>query len=226
MRFGRQQWSTASLLILMVKVISGHTLKCQPAEYQIRDECCPLCPAGSRVKTDCKVDRSTSCLPCLSGTYMDHPTGLKKCLICTNCDKGSGLKTKKPCTITSDTVCEPLEGFYCAKSSDNDCDVAKKHRSCEPGQYISKKGTASSDSECSDCSDGTFSDGSFTSCRPHTQCESDLQVLRQGTASADAECGEEDLKKKTIWIILSVVVFLALIVCTVFFVRWKRKRKR
>ncbi|XP_029011918.1 tumor necrosis factor receptor superfamily member 14-like isoform X2 [Betta splendens] len=139
MRFGRQQWSTASLLILMVKVISGHTLKCQPAEYQIRDECCPLCPAGSRVKTDCKVDRSTSCLPCLSGTYMDHPTGLKKCLICTNCDKGSGLKTKKPCTITSDTVCEPLEGFYCAKSSDNDCDVAKKHRSCEPGQYISKK---------------------------------------------------------------------------------------
>uniref|UniRef100_A0A3Q1JIF9 TNFR-Cys domain-containing protein n=1 Tax=Anabas testudineus TaxID=64144 RepID=A0A3Q1JIF9_ANATE len=89
---------------------------------------------------------------------------------------GSGLKMKSPCTITSDTVCEPLEGFYCVDPSDNVCGAAQKQRSCEPGQCICQKGwfsyntrTASTDSVCSDCSDGSFSDGTFPSCRPHTQ---------------------------------------------------------
>ncbi|KAA8591197.1 hypothetical protein FQN60_002140, partial [Etheostoma spectabile] len=80
-----------------------------------------------------------------------------------------GLKLKTPCTTTSDTVCEPLEGFYCTYPIEDNCVVAEKHSSCQPGQYISQKGTAVRDTECSDCSDGTFSDGTlFPSCQPHT----------------------------------------------------------
>ncbi|GLD45589.1 tumor necrosis factor receptor superfamily member 5-like isoform X1 [Lates japonicus] len=128
------------------------------------------------------------------GTYMNQLTGLKHCFPCTNCDTGSGLKIKTSCTPTSDTVCEPLEGFYCIDSKDKGCVAAQRHRNCEPGQYISKKGTASTDTECSDCSGGTFSNGTFTSCQTHTQCESiNLQLIGPGTASTDAECAEHSL---------------------------------
>uniref|UniRef100_A0A4W6EP64 TNFR-Cys domain-containing protein n=1 Tax=Lates calcarifer TaxID=8187 RepID=A0A4W6EP64_LATCA len=182
-----------------MKVFSGSSLTCHPAEYQTGNECCPMCPPGSRVKTDCTEFRSTSCLPCLEGTYMNQPTGLKNCFPCTNC---SGLKIKTSCTSTSDTVCEPLEGFYCMDVKDKGCEAAQRHRHCEPGQYISKKGTASTDTECSDCPDGTFSDGTFTSCQLHTQ-------------TAKLECG--DTVSNTTVTVISVVVPLLLIAAVVIF---------
>ncbi|XP_067381885.1 tumor necrosis factor receptor superfamily member 14-like isoform X2 [Channa argus] len=187
----RTSVTVSSFLILVMNIFSGHCLTCHRAEYQIGNECCPMCPAGSRVKIDCTEFRSTSCLSCLEGTYMDQPTGLKHCLSCTNCDSDSGLKTKTSCTTRSDAVCEPLEGFYCVDSTEDTCVRAHRHKSCEPGQYISRKGTSSSDTECSACTDGTFSDGTFPVCQPHTQCDlKNLQLIKAGTASADAECGE------------------------------------
>uniref|UniRef100_A0A3Q1F588 TNFR-Cys domain-containing protein n=1 Tax=Acanthochromis polyacanthus TaxID=80966 RepID=A0A3Q1F588_9TELE len=103
----------------------------------------------SRVKTDCTEYRSTSCLSCLDGTFVDKPTGLKKCFDCTNCDEGLGLKVKTSCTTTSNTVCEPLEGFYCTDRIGNNCVAAQKHRICHPGQYIN---------QTAKCSDGSTVD--------------------------------------------------------------------
>uniref|UniRef100_A0A4W6CUI6 TNFR-Cys domain-containing protein n=1 Tax=Lates calcarifer TaxID=8187 RepID=A0A4W6CUI6_LATCA len=212
--------TAASLLILLMKVFSGNSLTCHPAEYQIGNECCPKCPPGSCVKTNCTEFRSRSCLPCLEGTYMNQPTERTQCFPCTNCDAGSGLKIKTSCTSTSDTVCEPLEGFYCIDVKDKCCMAAQRHKHCEPGQYISKKGTASTDTECSDCTDGTFSDGTFTSCQPHTQCESiNLQLIRPGTATTDAQCGEHS-SNMTVTVI-SVVVSLLLIAAVVIFIKKK-----
>ncbi|XP_029013180.1 tumor necrosis factor receptor superfamily member 14-like [Betta splendens] len=212
----RRRWTASPMMVLVMSVFSGHTLACHPAEYQTENGCCPMCLPGSRVTRVCTETMSTSCLPCLDGTYMNKPTGLKQCFPCTNCNEGSGLKTKTSCKITSDTVCEPLEGFYCVESSDNDCNAAKKHRSCEPGQYISKNGTASSDTECSDCRDGSFSDGSFTSCRPHTQCKTkNLQLVKAGTASADAQCSSEAVTSRNVSLIL---LFTASFLSSVYFV--------
>ncbi|XP_033181961.1 tumor necrosis factor receptor superfamily member 14-like isoform X3 [Anabas testudineus] len=197
MTFRRKLLTAAYLLILMIKVFSGQTLTCHQAEYQTGNQCCPMCLPGSRVRTDCTEFISTSCLPCVEGTYMNQPTGLKQCFPCSQCDAGSGLKIKSLCTTSSDTLCEPLEGFYCVEPSDNGCGAAQKHKRCEPGQYISQKGTASTDSVCSDCSDGSFSDGTFPSCLPHTQCETkNLQLLKPGTTSTDAECEDHSLQTR------------------------------
>ncbi|XP_040919095.1 tumor necrosis factor receptor superfamily member 14-like isoform X1 [Toxotes jaculatrix] len=220
----RKPVTAASLLILMIKVFSGNTLKCNPAEYQIEDECCPMCLPGSRVKTDCTEFRSTSCLPCMDGSFMNKPTGLKQCFTCTSCDAGSGLKIKTSCTATSDTLCEPLEGFYCIDFTENHCVAAQKHSSCQPGQYIREKGTALRDTVCSDCSGGTFSDGTFPSCQPHTQCQSqNLQLIRAGTASTDAECGPHSSHGTVILISVGVVLFL--FICIISFVAWKKKTR-
>uniref|UniRef100_A0A7N6A9X4 TNFR-Cys domain-containing protein n=1 Tax=Anabas testudineus TaxID=64144 RepID=A0A7N6A9X4_ANATE len=202
-----------------MKVVSGQTTTCHWTEYQTGNQCCPKCLPGSRVETDCTEFWSTSCLSCLEGTYMNKPTGRRTCFICRTCDEGSGLKMKSSCTTTSDTVCEPLEGFYCVDPSDNGCESAEKHTTCKPGQCISKRGTASTDSVCSDCSDGSFSDGTFPSCRPHTQCGTkNLQLLKPGTTSTDAECGEHSLNKTIIWISVSLSVLLIVILAAVVFI--------
>ncbi|XP_040919360.1 tumor necrosis factor receptor superfamily member 14-like isoform X1 [Toxotes jaculatrix] len=222
----RKPVTAASLLILMIKVFSGNTLTCHPADYQMQDECCPMCPPGSRVKTDCTEFRSTSCLPCMDGSFMNKPTGLKQCFLCTNCDAGSGLKIKTSCTATSDTLCEPLEGFYCIDFTENHCVAAQKHSSCQPGQYIREKGTALRDTVCSDCSGGTFSDGTFPSCQPHTQCQSqNLQLIRAGTASTDAECGPHSSYGTVIGISVGLSLSIICIISSVVYFVWKKKTR-
>uniref|UniRef100_A0A3Q3FC35 TNFR-Cys domain-containing protein n=1 Tax=Labrus bergylta TaxID=56723 RepID=A0A3Q3FC35_9LABR len=150
-----------------------------------------LFQTGGWVSADCTDFRSTLCKPCPDGTFMDHPTYHPVCYISKSCDEGSGLKMKTSCTKVSDTVCEPLEGFYCSDSRKDDCVEARKHRHCEPGEYIREHGTSSTDTVCSTCSDGTFLDGTFTFCQKHKQCESEgLLLLRAGTKTEDAQCGD------------------------------------
>uniref|UniRef100_A0A668RGP3 TNFR-Cys domain-containing protein n=1 Tax=Oreochromis aureus TaxID=47969 RepID=A0A668RGP3_OREAU len=147
--------------------------------YRIGNECCPKCLAGSRVKTHCNEYRSTSCVPCADGTFTKKPNGLDRCTPCTNCHSTLGLKLKKQCTTTSDTLCEPLEGFYCEQLTGHSCTKAREHKRCKPGQRVSQKGTALTDTKCSDCSDGTLYNGTLDSCQPHTQCH--FQQLTPGT---------------------------------------------
>ncbi|XP_051806105.1 tumor necrosis factor receptor superfamily member 14-like [Acanthochromis polyacanthus] len=221
----RKLLTPATFLIIMMKVFTGHTLTCHPAAYQIGNECCPMCPAGSRVKTDCTEFRMTSCLPCLKGTFVDKPTGQKKCFDCTNCDEGLGLKVKTSCTTTSNTVCEPLEGFYCIDPRGNNCVAAQKHTICHPGQSINQTGTAFTDTVCSDCSNGTFSDGTFTSCQSHTQCESiNLKLIKPGTSSTDAKCGEKSSNVAVPVTIPCVLLFLLMSAGLVYWFYFRKKK--
>ncbi|XP_074537096.1 tumor necrosis factor receptor superfamily member 14-like [Halichoeres trimaculatus] len=177
------------LMIIIMKASSGQM--CHQTEYWNGNECCPMCGVGHRVKTDCEGEKSTSCQPCSEGTFMNKLNGLRSCFHCSECEEAAGLKIKRLCMWISDSVCEPLEGFFCTEPSEDGCGAAQRHRSCDPGHYISQRGSSESDSECSPCSEGTFSDGTFTSCQNHTECDpSNQQLLRPGTGSQDAECGE------------------------------------
>ncbi|XP_044226895.1 tumor necrosis factor receptor superfamily member 14-like isoform X8 [Thunnus albacares] len=226
MKQGGNMSSSLLFLIIILKVFIGQILACHPTEYQTAGGCCPMCPAGYRVRRDCTEFTSISCLPCTDETYMNQSTGLKQCFTCGNCDAGSGLQIKTSCTSTSNTVCQPLEGFYCMDSTEDGCVKALKHTSCQPGQYIRQKGTALRDTECTDCSDGTFSDGTFTSCQPHTQCESlKLQLIKPGTDSTDAECGEQSSNVTTTVICVIVVLFSLIGIAGLVYFRKKKSGK-
>lgn len=163
---------------------------CAYAEYELFGECCPMCAPGYRVQWHCTADISTTCVPCPASTYTDQPTGLTACFLCRVCDAGQGLKVKGNCTQTANTVCEPLEGFYCIEQDKGSCGFAVKHSECHPGQYIRQAGTAFTDTDCGNCAEGTYSNGSFTICQPHSICETEgLQEIKPGTMSSDAECG-------------------------------------
>ncbi|XP_019129151.2 tumor necrosis factor receptor superfamily member 5 isoform X2 [Larimichthys crocea] len=221
--FGASTSTTGPILILFMMISGGCSLKCQQSEYELGERCCRLCPAGKFVIRDCTQCVSTICTPCAEGTYMNQPTGAIVCPDCTNCDADSGLKTKTLCTRTSDTVCEPLEGFHCVDSTDGGCRAAETHSSCGPGQFISRKGTALSDTVCSNCTEGTFSNGTLTSCHLHTKCEA-MKVIKPGSVSADAECGENN-SKCTIASVALCVSFLIVSIIIVSAPRCCIKRK-
>ncbi|CAL8254190.1 unnamed protein product, partial [Arctogadus glacialis] len=125
---------------------------------------------------------------------------------------GSLLKVKRSCSSTSDAVCEVLDGFFCSDSNRGGCRAAQRHRlSCSPGQYIGQRGTADKDTECLHCTDGTFSNGTSTSCQNHTKCESvGLNLMKPGTDSTDSECGEHGPERGHVAGIVSGVILVIL----------------
>ncbi|XP_067250867.1 tumor necrosis factor receptor superfamily member 14-like isoform X1 [Chanodichthys erythropterus] len=163
---------------------------CAWAEYEINGECCPMCVPGNRVLWHCTEYTSTTCVPCPELTYTDEPNGLTACFPCSVCEAEQGLRVNRTCTRSIDTVCEPLEGFYCIEQNKGSCRFAVKHSECDPGQYIRQAGTAFTDTDCGNCAEGTYSNGTFTTCQPHSKCETEgLQEIKPGSMSSDTECG-------------------------------------
>uniref|UniRef100_A0A3P9Q823 TNFR-Cys domain-containing protein n=1 Tax=Poecilia reticulata TaxID=8081 RepID=A0A3P9Q823_POERE len=214
------------ILMLVYKSLNGlmtefrvYSFTCHQTEYKIEEKCCPLCSPGHRVETDCTEIRPTSCLPCTDRTYMVMPNGLRRCTPCSTCDS-AGLREKQQCRRSADTVCEPKEGLFCTNSTLQGCVVTQKHKSCKPGQYISRMGTASTDTECLSCTSGTFSSGTMLTCQPHTQCEKEnLQLIKAGTASTDAECGENG--SNILGVVIGVLVFFAVVVVAIYIQRYQ-----
>lgn len=215
-------WSLTSFLIIIVSSIStGKNLYCNWQEYQNENICCRKCSQGQQVKTDCKVNIPTSCKPCPLGTFMNEMNAQKSCFPCSECEEAPGLKTKRRCMPQSDSTCEPLERFFCTQSVEGSCGAAQKHRSCDPGHYIRQRGTSVADTVCSPCANGTFSDGTLTSCQKHRECHSLNQtLLRPGTKSRDAEC-VPTLDRTIVIAVGGVVVFL---LCCILGLCYHRKR--
>uniref|UniRef100_A0AAX7UZ34 TNFR-Cys domain-containing protein n=1 Tax=Astatotilapia calliptera TaxID=8154 RepID=A0AAX7UZ34_ASTCA len=219
----------SSALIFRLLCISFHIfllfhLLLLSVSSQFEAFCRSFIITGNRVKTDCTETAHTSCVACEGGTHMDKPSGLKQCTHCTICDLSFGLKENRTCTSTLDTVCKPEDGFYCVDVAAGSCMAAHKHRQCQPGEYISQTGTAFRDTECSDCSNGTFSDGTLKFCRPHRPCESlNLKLIRPGNATTDAQCEEQDQDNVVPIIIGCLLTILVIGIVIVIVIYVKRK---
>ncbi|XP_053481887.1 uncharacterized protein LOC128608277 [Ictalurus furcatus] len=195
---------------------------CARAEYEINGECCPMCAPGSRVYRHCTEFVSTTCVPCINSTFTTEPSGLLNCLSCAVCDTGQGIRVKIACTRTSDTICEPLEGFYCTHDDKGSCTQAVEHTKCSPGQYIKQKGTAHKDAECAGCKNGTYSDGSLEICKQHTKCEDlGLTQIKPGTTTSDVECGNKIQGALIAGIIVCIVVVVAVTLVILLKIRHK-----
>ncbi|XP_048035379.1 tumor necrosis factor receptor superfamily member 14-like [Megalobrama amblycephala] len=204
---------------------------CARAEYEINGECCPMCAPGNRVHWHCTEDTSTTCVPCSASTYTDEPNGLDKCFPCSVCDAEQGLRVKEICTRSTDTVCEPLEGFYCIEQKKDcrctSCRFAEKHSECRPGQYIRQAGTSFTDTDCGNCAEGTYSNGSFTTCRPHSKCEVEgSKEIKPGTMSSDVECEKSSPVSTIVGVSLGVIVGVIIgVLVTAVGIKLKQKRQ-
>ncbi|MBN3317942.1 TNR14 factor, partial [Atractosteus spatula] len=146
-------------VVILLALFHGFAVgkQCGPAEYKVNGGCCPMCPAGSRVLRHCTEFSNTSCIPCVGSTYIDQPNGLSTCLQCKVCDPGHGLQNLSDCTSTRNRLCRVLIHYYCTDKADGDCRAARPRTVCKPGQRIKKQGTETSDTECEDCPEETYS---------------------------------------------------------------------
>ncbi|CAL8254197.1 unnamed protein product [Arctogadus glacialis] len=197
-----------------------------PDEYQVGVGCCPLCLSGWYLVNDCTESIMTKCSKCPDGTFQAGLNKEKQCSAC-SCGAGLGLKVKKSCSSTSDAVCEVLDGFS-SDSNRGGCRAAQRHRlSCSPGQYIGQRGTADKDTECLHCTDGTFSDGTSSSCQNHTKCESvGLKLMKPGTDSTDSECGEHGPHAGLVAGIVSGVIMVMALMALIIIAIIHRKKIR
>uniref|UniRef100_A0A673HGV3 Tumor necrosis factor receptor superfamily member 5-like n=1 Tax=Sinocyclocheilus rhinocerous TaxID=307959 RepID=A0A673HGV3_9TELE len=210
------------LPVLFVRIVLC-VAACNNAEYEINGKCCPMCYPGKRVHKHCDKYTSTTCDSCLVMTYTNAPNGFTECLPCSVCDASNGLRVKQTCTLISDTVCEPLPGYYCIDLLYN-CKRAMKHSSCSPGQYINQTGQSFINTVCDYCPAGSYSNGTF--CKLHTNCASlDKITIKEGTDKTDAECSNR-APSYLLPLILCVcgVCSLSLIVIIVIIVRKKIKQ--
>ncbi|XP_077314171.1 tumor necrosis factor receptor superfamily member 14-like [Lithobates pipiens] len=177
-------------LVTVILVISTSlAAKCPPGEYEINDLCCPMCHIGTVVKTHCtSASSSNVCIPCVKGTYMDHPNGVTKCRKCTECDTGGGLLEIKECSYTSNAVCDCKPGYYCSEKGS--CDLCQPHSICKAGQYIKVHGTSKTDNVCEACPPGQFSTANMSNaCTAWTKCiKQGRQESSQGTSTSDSVC--------------------------------------
>ncbi|XP_018081485.1 tumor necrosis factor receptor superfamily member 14 isoform X2 [Xenopus laevis] len=189
-------------------------LICNPGEYEIKGECCPMCAPGKVVSKDCTISGNTVCVPCVGGTYMDHINAVSKCLRCRVCDSGSGLTVEQECTYQSNTKCKCKEGYFC---NTKDCDLCQPFKECQPGRRVKEHGTLYSDTVCEPCQEGTFSNEIMSStCHKWTECsEVGLKEDQRGTSTSDSVCSSNMKPREKItlaapfcFFILSLLIFV------------------
>ncbi|XP_034731759.1 tumor necrosis factor receptor superfamily member 14-like isoform X1 [Etheostoma cragini] len=178
----------ALVVLVYLAAVLVPVLGCLPKEYETRDgQCCPMCSEGTVVRIDCTPQSGTRCSPCVNGTFMKKPNGLRSCIPCIVCDQG--LFVKQACTATTDTVCDVLSGHFCKELiDDTGCSVAQKHTHCAPGERIKEPGTRQTDTVCEQCQPGFFStDG--VNCTNWTICLDTQVKVREGSRISDVICG-------------------------------------
>ncbi|XP_038863755.1 tumor necrosis factor receptor superfamily member 14-like isoform X1 [Salvelinus namaycush] len=184
--------SSAQYFLIGLNFMHVFGSDCGPAEYKKSDgQCCPMCGRGLVVRRDCTIESSTSCIPCIRGTFMNEANGLTKCFPCSPCDTGQGLFTQTECKPTSNTVCDVLDGFYCRSySSNSKCSFAVEHTHCSAGQSTKSPGTKTTDTMCEDCQHGFYSQHDVN-CTAWTDCAAMGHVkTKDGNSSEDVICNK------------------------------------
>eukprot|EP00079_Xenopus_tropicalis_P037761 XP_017951532.1 PREDICTED: tumor necrosis factor receptor superfamily member 14 isoform X2 [Xenopus tropicalis] len=192
-------------------IILIHCTTCNPGEYEIKGECCPMCTPGKVVSKDCTVSGNTVCVPCVDGTYMDHINAVHKCLRCRECDSGSGLTVEQECTYQSNTKCRCKDGYFCQRK---DCDLCQPLKQCKPGERIKELGTLYSDTVCKPCPEGTYSNENMSSiCSKWTKCtEIGLKEEKRGTSTSDSVCSNKEIRERYTIVFPSIIMMIIIII--------------
>ncbi|XP_077310305.1 tumor necrosis factor receptor superfamily member 6 isoform X2 [Lithobates pipiens] len=127
-------------------------VSCKEGEYFASEFCCKFCHKGTHATSDCTEPQGEPvCKECTEGVdFMDKENGYAECQRCRNCDKGAGQEQLHPCTITQNTVCKCIEGFFC---SDENCNRCQKCKPCD--HEIAEECTSTKDTVCKDFSNRT-----------------------------------------------------------------------
>ncbi|XP_023670185.2 tumor necrosis factor receptor superfamily member 11B-like [Paramormyrops kingsleyae] len=145
---------------------------------------CNRCPPGYHMVSHCTTQRQTECAACPAGHFTQYWNYLSKCLYCSNFCSDNQI-VKEECSPTHNRVCACKEGYYWH------AEFCIKHAECPPGYGVKRHGTAVRNTQCEQCTAGSFSAGSSSRdpCRKHTNCTALGQhLVLKGTTESDNLC--------------------------------------
>ncbi|XP_066540173.1 tumor necrosis factor receptor superfamily member 5 isoform X2 [Hoplias malabaricus] len=204
------------------------TTSCHPDQHKENGLCCDKCAKGEYAESLCTSSSKTKCNRCPRETFSNVKNIVQKCMMCKQCHSESQYELK-PCKEDSDRACECKEGFYCTDYSSGHCNHCVKVIDCIEGEGVSVQPTRKTDTKCTPCPKGTFSNvKDFKSpCLNHTDCaELGRHLLSPGNATTDAVCG--DIKNcgwmipAGLWTGFVLTILISLVVAVVY---WRSKRK-
>jgi len=149
-----------------------------------------VCVAGQRASTACSANAPRVCQACGDNEYqlaaaLTANPDKNDCETCTNItgDNCAGAAADPITHYRFNTGCAD-------KEKDAEC---KACTACEAGKKVKVACTATADTQCEACADGTFNadndNGSATTtCEAHKDCAAEGGVKTAGTASAQAVC--------------------------------------
>ncbi|KAG8447236.1 hypothetical protein GDO86_014631 [Hymenochirus boettgeri] len=132
----------------------------------------------------CTSNSRTKCRPCPENHYTQYWNYLESCRYCNVFCEGRE-RVKQHCSATHNRVCECQPGFYRGSQ------FCVRHKECGPGYRVSQSGTAETDTECSPCPPGTYSDNHSTdeNCQPHVNCSAlGKEINVPGTSHHNTLC--------------------------------------
>ncbi|KAM4691838.1 tumor necrosis factor receptor superfamily member 5 [Rhinophrynus dorsalis] len=136
---------------------------------------------------ECSSNSGTVCLDCSSGTYQSNWNTESSCNLHSYCDHNAGLEKVMEGTAERDVQCRCQSGRHCSSPS---CETCVLNTACAPGHGVTRPANMSSDTQCSPCAEGTFSNVTSDTepCRAWSSCDIEKEEQIPGTSSTDVTC--------------------------------------
>lgn len=217
------------LLILCSCCCQSSELQCdRNNEYEKDGRCCSLCKPGQWLSRDCAENTDTLCVACSVGEYQDKYNRETSCLLHRECNEQLGFEKIREGTPTSNVNCTCKLGKHCSSAA---CETCVSNKQCGPGEGVVQKATSSSDTQCSPCKEGTFSDtvSDLESCKNWSKCGDTETIKQPGTSNADVFCEQrlpDDPSNTWVYIVVIMVVVVALVFLAIFFIRKSNRKNK
>ncbi|XP_056406035.1 tumor necrosis factor receptor superfamily member 5 isoform X2 [Hyla sarda] len=180
-------------------------------EYEKDGRCCQLCRPGQCLVTDCTVHNKTVCRACPAGEYQDKSNRETSCLLHRECNEQLGFEKISEGTPTSNVDCRCQWGKHCSSAA---CETCALNKACGKGEGVIQKATSISDTQCSPCNEGTFSDteSETETCKNWSKCGEAMVIKEPGTLTSDVICEPSTDSQSNTWvyIVFFLVAFVAL----------------
>uniref|UniRef100_A0A3B4TCB0 Si:ch211-112c15.8 n=1 Tax=Seriola dumerili TaxID=41447 RepID=A0A3B4TCB0_SERDU len=196
---------------------------------QTSNSCYKSCPAGYHKTGNCdNQDGKYKCKECENNTFTDMENKIEKCFRCDVCNRNEVMI--KPCSITSNTKCDCIPGYYnahrdqssrfCVKCPCQNCqepldspDFKKKCQPCQRTECLSN-------SECKrKCTPTTVPP-------PKSTTKSTTHVTTRSNSTLNPvviTLGPETLKN-SLWRFLVVMLIFVVLFCFVLLFIWTHRK--
>uniref|UniRef100_A0A6I8PT90 Tumor necrosis factor receptor superfamily member 5 n=1 Tax=Xenopus tropicalis TaxID=8364 RepID=A0A6I8PT90_XENTR len=200
-------------------MLYGVALTCKNTEYLRDGKCCSLCSPGKKVSQECDAQIDTVCENCRSGEFQDKWNRETSCHQHAYCDPNAGKKEVTKGTAERNVECLCQIDRHCSGPT---CEICLKNTPCSPGNGVTQTATSTSDTQCSPCAEGTFSNTTSYNdpCISWKSCGNEESELFPGNSTSDKVCRMKP-QRSHIWIIVLSLIFVVLITMALCFVSKK-----